>query len=121
MSVLIIIVIFGLAIAYFATQNTTGVTIRLAQYTWTQVPLYIVTVGSLLIGVFIAWIISLVDVISSTLTIHGKESAIKEAKKTIADLTKQVHHLELENTQLKAEMHKSCLSFEDESSDENAL
>lgn len=114
MLVLIVTVIFGLGIAYFATQNTTTITIKLAGYTLTDLPLYVMVVGSLLVGLLFAWIINLVSSISSSLTIHGKDKTIKEAKKTIADLTKKVHELELENTQLKAEYHHK-------SSDENSL
>ena len=37
------------------------------------------------------------------LKIHGKDSAIKEANKQVAELTKRVHQLELENERLKGE------------------
>jgi len=59
MLVLLVGIIFGLAIGYFATQNTTLVTIQVAQYAFEEVPLYLVIVGSLFVGLFIAWILYL--------------------------------------------------------------
>jgi uncharacterized integral membrane protein len=55
MFVLIIAVMLGLVIGYFATQNTTPVTIHFGRYVLEEVPLYLAAVGSLLIGLFIAW------------------------------------------------------------------
>ncbi len=107
MFVLIIAVIFGLGIASFAIQNTAPVSIQLAQYTIPGVPLYGIAIGALLLGLLIAYIISMVDAFSSILKIHGKENALKEAKKTIAQLAKQLHELELENARLNPESKSS--------------
>jgi uncharacterized integral membrane protein len=101
MPVLIVTVIFGSIIAYFATQNTTLISVRFINYSLT-VPLYFIVIGSLFIGLVVSWIISMVDSVSSSLTIHGKESKLNEAKKETAELTKRIHELELENTKLKA-------------------
>jgi uncharacterized integral membrane protein len=84
--VLLVAVIFGLAIGYFATQNTTPVTIRVAEYALEEVPLYLVVVGSLFVGLFIAWILYFARSISSTLAIHGRDHALKRARQTTADL-----------------------------------
>lgn len=100
MLVLIISILFGIFIASFAIQNTTGVTIEFGQYTLTEIPLYMVAVGSLLLGLVTAYLISIVDAFSNTLKIHGKENSLKEAKRTVAELTKRVHELELENVRL---------------------
>jgi len=56
MLVLMVAVIFGIAIAYFGMQNISPVTIRLNEYVWNDVPLYLVIVGSLFVGLFVAWI-----------------------------------------------------------------
>lgn len=60
-------------------------------------------VGALLVGLLLAWIISLVNDVSTGLTIRGKESKIKDYSKENAELLKANHQLELENTRLKAE------------------
>ncbi len=101
MFALIVLVIFGIGVAYFATQNTQSIAITILSYPIRSVPLYLIVLGSLLLGFVVSWIISLVDVISSALKIHGKESTIKEANKKIAELNKRIHQLELENERLK--------------------
>lgn len=100
MAGLIVIVALGAVIAYFATQNTSPVSISIVGYLLT-VPLYSVVVGSLLVGFLVSWIFSLVDSLSSFLKIHGKESKIKKDQKEIEDLKKRIHDLELENENLK--------------------
>jgi uncharacterized membrane protein YciS (DUF1049 family) len=103
MLALIILFVLGIGVAYFATQNTQTISITLADYHLNGIPLYLIVLVSLLLGFVVSWIMSLVDVISSALNIHGKESAIKDANKQISELTKKVHQLELENERLKAE------------------
>jgi len=103
MLILLVGVIFGLAIGYFATQNTTPVTIQVAQYAFKEVPLYLVIVGSLFVGLFIAWILYFAKSISSTLAIHGRDHALKRARQTTADLELQVQELQAENAQLKTD------------------
>ena len=103
MLALIVLFIFGIGVAFFATQNTQAISITLANYSLTGIPLYLIVLVSLLLGFVICWIISFVDVIASALKIHGKENTIKNANKQIAELTKRVHQLELENERLKAE------------------
>ena len=84
MLVLLVAVIFGIAIAYFGMQNTSPVTIRLNEYVWNDVPLYLVIVGSLFVGLFIAWILYICQVGGlSTLTIYGKDRAMKKAEHTV--------------------------------------
>src|SRR5260370_933540 len=97
MFALVVLIAFGIGIAFFATQNTQATSITLLSYPLKSVPLYLIVLGSLLLGFVVSWIVSLVDVISSALKIHGKESAIKNANKEISELTKRVHQLELEN------------------------
>lgn len=103
MLALIVLIIFGIGIAFFATQNTQTISIILADYHLNGIPLYLIVLVSLLLGFVVSWLISLVDVISSAFKIHGKDSAIKNANKQIAELTKNVHQLELENERLKGE------------------
>ncbi|MBI2029066.1 DUF1049 domain-containing protein [Candidatus Gottesmanbacteria bacterium] len=107
MATLIITVLFGLVIAYFATQNTGRISLNFLNYQLPGIPAYIVIIGALLVGLFLSWIISLVNNISTGFTIRGKESKIKDYKKENAELTKRIHQLELENTRIKAETNSS--------------
>lgn len=97
---IIIALLFGLAIALFATQNTAQSTINIATYI-VSVPLYVLIIGSALAGLIVAWMISIVNGISSYLTIHGKDTKIKERNKTIAELNNRIHDLEIENIKLQ--------------------
>lgn len=100
---LIITVLFGLLIAFFATQNTGSITLHFLNYTTPRIPIYIVVVGALLIGLFLSWIMSIVTEITTGFTLRGKESKIKDSKKENVELIKRNHQLELENTKIKAE------------------
>ncbi len=100
MFVLIVVIILGLIFSYFATQNTVGVTLKLNDLAL-QLPLYIIVLGSLLLGIVISWIMNLTDVFASFLTIHGKDSAIKQDRKVISNLKNKMHDLEIENARLK--------------------
>ena len=101
MLVLLVAVISGVAIAYFGMQNISPVTIRLNDYVWNDVPLYLVIVGSLFMGLFMAWILYFARSVSSTLTIYGKDRAMKKTKHTVAGLEQRVHELEVEKAGLK--------------------
>jgi uncharacterized integral membrane protein len=103
MATLIITVLIGLAMAFFATQNTRLITLNLFNNELTNIPTYIIVIGSLLVGLLLSWIISLVNDIANGMTIRGKESKIKDYKKENVELTRKNHQLELENTKLKAE------------------
>jgi uncharacterized integral membrane protein len=101
MLALLIAVVFGAAVGYFATQNTIPVTLRIAEYAIEEVPLYLVVIGSLLIGLFVAWILYVARSVSSSLAIRGKNTEVRRARETIAELENRVHDLEVENARLR--------------------
>ncbi len=103
MATLIITVLFGLVIAYFAIQNTAIISLKFLNYQIPGIPTYIVVVGALLVGLFLSWIIGFVNDIATGFTMRGKEAQIKDYGKENAELLKVNHQLELENTRLKAE------------------
>lgn len=102
MATLIVTVLFGLIIAFFAIQNTATISLKFLNYTMPNVPSYIVIVGALLVGLFSSWIISFINDIATGFTMRGKDSKIKDYKKENAEYLKQLHQLEIENTKLKA-------------------
>jgi len=101
MLVLLVAVISGIAIAYFGMQNISPVSIRLNEFVWNDVPLYLVIVGSLFFGLFIAWILYFARPVSLTLTIYGKDRAMKKTKHTVAGLEQRIRELEAETVRLK--------------------
>ncbi len=114
MLLLITLVLFGILSALFASENPAHASITLVNHTFNDIPMYLVVLASLLLGLVISSLIGLVNSISSSLTIRGKNVKIKESGKTVTDLTKRIHQLELENERLKTK-HK------DTSTDEKSL
>jgi uncharacterized membrane protein (DUF106 family) len=106
MLTLIITVVLGLGFAFFATQNTGSIDLNFGNYVLPDVPVYLVVLIPLLIGLFASLIIHVTKALSSSLTINEQKDEIKKFKDETAELTKQVHKLELENTKLKAENGK---------------
>lgn len=100
MTTLILIVLFGIGFALFATQNTSSVTVQLAGYIL-SLPLYIVAFGSLLVGLFISWILSIIDSIATWVKLSGRENQLYETRQAVESLENRIHELELENTQLR--------------------
>jgi len=103
MFALLILIVFGLLMAFFAVQNSLGVPVTIANFQFSSVPLYIVAIASLLTGVLISFLISLVNGVSSSLTIRGKDVALRKANETVDALRMKTHDLELENERLKGE------------------
>ncbi len=101
MLALIFLLIFGSSVAYLLFQNTPPVTFTILSYTFSDIPLFSVVIASMLVGALLVYIIHLINSISTSLTIHGKNKKIRESDKNLTDLTKQIHQLQLENESLK--------------------
>lgn len=102
MLAVIITIIFAIAVAFFATQNTAAVIINVSQYSM-SLPLYIVVLLSLLVGFVFAWILHLMNAFASLFALRGKDNVIKKEKKTNIDLTNKVRNLEIEKAKLETE------------------
>ena len=101
MFTLILLLVFGSGVTYLALQNSARVTLTLLTYTLPDVPLFAVILGSMVTGVFLAYVLHLPNLISTALSIHGKDNKIKSSEKDVTQLTKRIHQLELENESLK--------------------
>lgn len=100
---LLAIILFGILIALFATQNTAGTAITVANYRLTDIPVYLLVLAGLLVGVVVSWILSLFNSISSGIALHGRDSKINDLRKTLRDQERKIHDLEADNTRLKGE------------------
>lgn len=100
---LIVTIMFALAIAYFAIQNTLGVTLVVANNIFTNVPLFAIVIGSVLLGVLMSSVISGLNTLSTYLTIRSKEHIIHEDAKAIHSLQNKVQQLEVENARLRTD------------------
>lgn len=98
---LIVTILFGLGVAYFALQNSLNVAIHFGNYTINAVPIYTVVILSILAGVLISGIISGLNSLSAFLALRGKDKVIKDHKRSITNLKQEVRQLEVENAKLK--------------------
>ncbi len=101
MLILILLLVVGGAMVYLAQNNLTVVTLHLGTYAFSGIPLFYIIIGSILIGLGLAYFIYLVNSILAAFVMHGKDNKIKQEASEIVDLTKQVHQLELANERLK--------------------
>lgn len=99
----VLTLIFGIGIAFFATQNTRGVTVVLANSPVPGIPLYMVVLASLLLGVLVAWFISLFGSLGSFFERRETESHLVDSKKRIRDLETKIKDLEIENVRFREE------------------
>jgi uncharacterized integral membrane protein len=106
MATLIMLVLAGIGAALFANQNTDVASLTFGSYHLRAVPVYLIVLVAVLVGLLVAAVINLVNSLISSFEILGKDSKIKEGKKVVAELTKRIHQLELENTELKANSEK---------------
>ena len=100
---LIIVLVFGAAVAFVSMQNTAVVSLIFFEYTLSNVPVYFVIIGSMLVGVVLAYFISFINSISTFMLIRTQHQKIGKEKREVMELTKRVHQLELENIGLKIE------------------
>lgn len=100
---LIFLLVIGTGITYLSLQNTEVVTLTFMDYTFADLPIYSVIIGSLLTGIVLAYSISFINSISTYMLIRTQHKKIGKERKEVAELTKRVHQLELENVGLKNE------------------
>ena len=97
---LIIAILFGLIITFFAFQNSAPVSITFGYFRFLDVPLYLVSIISLISGILMAWFIYAMQGVSHLMDMRRKNSALLEAKKEINSLKNKVNDLEIENARL---------------------
>lgn len=105
MFALLITVILGFGFAYFATQNVDGVTVRVGQTLFEQIPLYAVILGSFFLGMLLAWVAHFFDWIIGKLvtviTTVRKANKVEVDQKTLTSLQQRIKELEIENNNHK--------------------
>lgn len=101
MPILILLLVVGSVMAYLSQNNLMPVPLHLGTYTFSDIPLFYIIIGSLVMGLVLAYLIFLVNSIFTAISMHGKDNKIKQGKSDIVSLTKRIHQLELENERLK--------------------
>ena len=88
--------------SYFATINTGLITINFGVYVLPNVPIYLAVLVSAAVGMLLAAILHFLKSIGAYFSQGEKEKDLKQANERIAELTRDLHKLELENTKLTA-------------------
>lgn len=114
MFILILILIIGSVLVYISDFNFMLVSVNFGYFILSDIPLFYVIVGSIVFGLLLSYIVYLINSISTSFALRGKDKVIKKNKNEVLELTKRIHQLELE-----IEQQKKSASIEP--SDENAL
>jgi len=77
------------------------VNLTFLHYSFKNWPLSYVIIGSMLVGIILSYLISLVSLISNVFIINSKNNKIKNEEKEKIELTKKIHQLQIENAVLK--------------------
>jgi len=107
---LIFSIVFGLALSFFALQNTNRVTITLANIPFSDVPLWVIIVISVLVGLIFASYFNVINIVTSALKLHNKDNAIKGADNEIQSLKNENKKLREENEELKTKKDSPLVS-----------
>lgn len=98
---IIFLLIAGSMLTYISSYNLGLVNVNLGFTTLSDIPLFYVIVGSILIGLVLSYILQIIRNIYTYLEIKSKTKEIKTGHDEIINLTKTVHQLELANEKLK--------------------
>jgi uncharacterized integral membrane protein len=97
--------ISGFLFAIFAAQNNTAVDLHIGTYFLYEVPVYLVALTSVWLGIIITWLINATGAVSSMWTLRSKETKLKTSEQQLAELTKRIHQLELENLKFRKRLN----------------
>jgi len=100
MLILILSLIVGSLLVYISKYNFQPISINLGFTVFSGIPLFYIIVGSLVIGLVLSYLASLIQSISTSLVLNGKNKEIKKNKDEVLELTKRVHQLEIKNEKL---------------------
>ena len=100
MLILILSLIVGSMLVYISRFNFQPVSVNLGFTVFSGIPLFYVIVGSLLVGLILSYLAYVVNAISNSFVLRGKNNEIKKNKEEVLELTKRVHQLEIKNEKL---------------------
>ena len=103
MLTIIFSLIVGSLLVYISRFNFQPVSLNFGFTVFSGVPLFYVIVGSLLIGLILSYLMYIVNSISNSFVLRGKNCEIKKNKAEVLELTKRVHQLEIKNERLGKE------------------
>jgi lipopolysaccharide assembly protein A len=110
---IILLLVIGSVLVYLSQFNFIPVSVNLGWHIFADIPLFYVIVGSMLLGLILAYAAYLGNAITNSMILSGKNKEIKKDRNEVLELTKRIHQLELENEKLK---HSPRVELEDPNS-----
>ncbi len=107
MLAIILTIILSLIISFLFTLDTSPVTLYLGTATLSEIPLFYVVFVAIIIGTILASVTTIINLITSKLTIMGKNSDLKKSYKTTDQLQEKINKLEEEKSILKEQLKDS--------------
>lgn len=104
MLILFLAIVLSVIFSIFATQNTGLITLYFYNFSLPNIPVYIVILATALIAFAFSLVLQIIKNLSSGMVISSQKNKVKELKKELAEVTREHHKLELENTKFKAEL-----------------
>lgn len=102
---IILIIVLSLAISFVTTLDSSKVTLRFGETILEGIPLFYVVFCALIVGVLLASVTTIVNLITSKLTIMGKNSDLKKSYKSSDKLQEKVDKLEDDRLALKEQIN----------------
>ncbi len=104
---IILTIILSVLISFLLTLDSSPANLRFGDITLSGIPLFFVVFVSLIIGALLASMTTIVNLITSKLTIMGKNSDLKKSYKASDQLQEEVNKLEEEKSILKEKLKDS--------------
>lgn len=97
-------VTLGILFSIFATQNTGLINLNFVGYSIPNVPIYLAILVPVLLTLLVGWFIQFIRSISTRMAGSGQKNKINDLKRELAEVTKELHKMELENAKFKNEL-----------------
>lgn len=104
MLAIILSTILAVIISFLVTMDAGSVSLYFGTTTLSGIPLFFVVFVSIIIGALLASVTTIVNLITSKLTIMGKNSDLKKSYKSADQLQEKVNKLEIEKSALKEQI-----------------
>lgn len=105
---LLLTILIGFGIAFLSMSSTSDITLTVGDYSYSNIPLFVITTGTYLLGMVLAWIIEVPQAIGTAFQIGGLSRTIKSGNNTIRDLQNKINKLEVENGKLNERIKSSA-------------
>ncbi len=104
MLAIVLILILSVAISFVTSMDSSPVTLHFRETVLADIPLFYVVFAAMVVGALLASVTTIVNLITSKLTIMGKNSDLNKSYKSSDKLVEKVNKLEQEKIELKQEI-----------------